>query len=391
MKNLAHSGTLLVYYLNLFLAVITVQKSPTPQTPGKDKATSSGHKSAQAADSHRRWFTLMVLAAAMKILLAIHHSFELWNAPEWLGPRLQQQFHHMRFVQLGSFDNLMDEIRDAEVLMGWQLRVDQFRAAQQLRWIHATTAAVHQLMFPELVASEVRLTSSTEIHGPVVAEHAIALVCALAKGLAQTATYQERKHWGQQDLWRSRMRPQEIAGARLLVIGLGAIGKHAIPLAKGLGMRVFAVRQHPERGTEGADRVFSSDELESVLPQSDYVLLAAPLTSKTRALFGDRLFGAMRENACFLNVSRGALVDEAALERALRSHRIRAAALDVFQTEPLPADSSLWELDNLIITPHTAAITENLWERHYVRFTENLRRYTEGKPLLGEVDKQRGY
>ncbi len=327
----------------------------------------------------------------MKVLLAIHHRFELWNAPEWLGARLQQAFPAQQFLQLTDLDNLAKEIVDAEVLVGWQLRAEQFKEAKKLRWIHATTAAVHQLMFPELVASDVRVTNSTEIHGPVVAEHAIALVLALAKGLPWATELQQKHRWGQQDLWRSFARPREVAGATLGVIGLGAIGRESVRLAKALGMRVIAVREHPERGAEGADQVFGPAQLHDVLAQSDYVLLAAPLTPRTQALFHDGTFEKMRNDACFLNVSRGALVNEDALRRALRERKIRAAALDVFLTEPLPADSALWDVENLFITPHTAALTEKLWERHFIRICENLRRYASGKPLLGEVNKQKGY
>ena len=327
----------------------------------------------------------------MKVLLAIHHRFELWNAPEWLGPRLQQNFPEHHFIQLPDLDKLAKEIVGAEVLVGWQLRPEQFKEAKELRWIHATTAAVHQLMFPELVTSDVRVTNSTDIHGRVVAEHAIALVLALAKGLPWAGKYQQQHHWGQQDLWRSFARPREIAGATLGVIGLGAIGRESVRLAKAVGMRVIAVREHPELGAEGADRVFGPAELDQLLGRSDYVLLAAPLTARTQTLFHDGAFEKMHSDACFLNVSRGALVDEDALGRALRERKIRAAALDVFQTEPLPADSPLWDMENLVITPHTAALTEKLWGRHLDRIGENLRRYVAGKPLLGEVDKQRGY
>ncbi|HWY69305.1 MAG TPA: D-2-hydroxyacid dehydrogenase [Terriglobales bacterium] len=327
----------------------------------------------------------------MKVLLAIHHRFDLWNAPEWLGSRLQQEFPQHTFVQLPNLDQLVSEITDAEVLIGWQLRPEQFKAASRLRWIHATTAAVHQLMFPELVASDVRVTNSTSIHGPVVAEHAIALVFALAKGLNFAVRYQTQGHWGQQGLWSSPLRPRELAGATLGVIGLGAIGRECVRLAKALGMSVVALREHPEKGSEGSDRVFGPTQLDQLLAEAEYVLLAAPLTGKTRALFNDEAFSKMRGDACFLNISRGDLVDEQALERALRSRKIRAAALDVFQTEPLPLESPLWNLDNLLITPHSAALTEKLWDRHLLRITENLRRYVAGTPLLGEVDKRRGY
>lgn len=327
----------------------------------------------------------------MKIVLAIHHRFELWNAPEWLGPRLQREFPEHTFVQLHDLDRLSEEIADAEVLIGWQLRAEQFKAAHRLRWIHATTAAVHQLMFSELLASDVRVTNSTSIHGPVVAEHAIALVLALAKGLHFAVRYQAQHHWGQQDLWRSALPPREVSGATLGVIGLGAIGRECVRLGKALGMRVVALREHPEKGSEGADKVFGPAELHNLLAEAEYVLLAAPLTAKTRALFNDEAFAKMRRDACFLNISRGDLVDESALERALRSRKIRAAALDVFQTEPLPSDCSLWHIENLLITPHSAALTDKLWDRHYIRIAENLRRYMAGGPLLGEVDKQKGY
>lgn len=327
----------------------------------------------------------------MKILLAIHHRFELWNAPEWLGPRLKKEFPQHSFVQLEKFNGINEQIVDTEVLVAWQLRPEQFTAARNLRWIHATTAAVHQLMFPDLVASSVRVTNSTGIHGPVVAEHAIALVFALAKGLPAVFRDQQRRHWGQQELWSGTMRPREIAGATLGVIGLGAIGRETVRLAKALGMKVIAVREHPELGGEGADRVLGPAEMNVVLAESDYVLLAAPLTPRTQTLFNESAFSQMRRDACFINVSRGALVDEAALECALHDGKIRSAALDVFQTEPLPADSPLWQLENLLITPHSAALTDRLWERHFGRISENLRRYEANQPLLGEVDKQKGY
>ena len=327
----------------------------------------------------------------MKVLLAIHHRFELWNAPEWLGPRLQSEFPQHSFVQLEHFQRMNEEITEAEVMIGWQLRSEQFAAARKLRWIHATTAAVHQLMFPELVASDVRVTNSTGIHGPVVAEHAIAVIFALAKGLPAAAKFQAQRHWGQQQLWSGNFRPREVAGATLGVIGLGAIGRESVRLAKALGMKVIAIREHPQRGGEGADRVLGPTEMAILLAESDYVLLAAPLTPRTQTLFNDGTFSQMRRDACFINVSRGALVDEDALERALRKATIRAAALDVFKTEPLPPESALWELENLLITPHSAALTDRLWERHFARICENLRRYEAKQPLLGEVDKQKGY
>ena len=202
---------------------------------------------------------------AMKVVIVLHHRFELWTAPPWFSERLRHDFADLEVVQFNDYRGVEDHLRDADIAIAWSLRPEQFRAARKLRWIHSTAAAVHQLMFPELVASHVRVTNSTSIHGPVVAEHAIALVFALAKGLNLAVRYQTKGHWGQQDLWSSTLRPRELAGATLGVIGLGAIGRESVRLAKALGMRVLALREHPEKGSEGADRVFGPAQLDQLL------------------------------------------------------------------------------------------------------------------------------
>jgi phosphoglycerate dehydrogenase-like enzyme len=326
----------------------------------------------------------------LKILIAVHHRFQLWNAPPWLAPRLKDRFPKHTFTQIASLDNLIQELEDTDILIGYQLRPEQFAHARRLKYIHTTTAAVHQLMFPELIACDVRITNSAEIHGRVVAEHAIALIFTLAKAIPASVRYQLRSEWGQQELW-NRTPPREITAAILLVIGLGSIGNEVARMAKTLGMHVVGVREHPERGAGEADEVYGPQELNQLLARADYVVLAAPLTRKTEALFDEHAFAQMQKTGFFINVSRGPLVDEDALAKALRDNVIAGAALDVFSVEPLPADSPLWRLDNLLITPHTAALTDKLWDRHFARITENLTRYFAGEPLLGEVDKRRGY
>jgi phosphoglycerate dehydrogenase-like enzyme len=246
-------------------------------------------------------------------------------------------------------------------------------------------------MFPELVRSQVRVTSSTGVHGPVVAEHAVAVLLALAKRLPQAIEYQAKKTWSQDQLWSGRPRPREVAGATVAVIGMGAIGQEFTSRAKALGMRVLTVRESATKGPGGADAVFSPAQLDEVLPQSDYVLLCTPVTPSTERLMNQARLEKMKPDAYLINVARGALVDEPALLRALKDRRIAGAALDVFDQEPLPHDSPLWSLDNLLITPHTAAVTEKLWERHYNLIAENLKRFVAGQPLLNEVDKRKGY
>lgn len=328
----------------------------------------------------------------MKLLIVVHHRFDLWNVPEWFGERLGREFPHLQIVQRNSYEGVEEHLRDAEVIFTISLRPEQFSLAKKLRWIHTPTAAVHQLIFPELVTSEVVLTNSREVHGPVVAEHVIALIFALAKKIPQAAWLQKKRVWGKEILWHEGSHLQEISGAKLGLIGVGSIGRRVAQMASTLGMRVIAVREHVEKGNpEGVERVFSVSELDELLSQSDYVVMAAPLIPATERLMNAARLAEMKSSAYLINVGRGAQVDEAALAEALRARRIAGAALDVFEREPLPADSPLWDLDNLLITPHTAGLTDKLWHRHYELFSDNLRRYLAHEPLQFVVDKHKGY
>lgn len=328
----------------------------------------------------------------MKLLIVVHHRFALWNVPPWFGERLSQEFPQLQITQRTSYDGIEEDLRNAEIIFTISLRPEQFAATRNLCWIHAPTAAVHQLLFPELVNSDVVVTNSREVHGPVVAEHVMALIFALAKKIPQAAVFQQKHIWGQEAIWKEGAHPREIAGATLGLIGVGSIGRRVAQMASALGMRVIAVREHVEkRSPEGVEAVFPPSALDDMLKQSDYVVLAAPLIAATHGLINVDRLAVMKPEACLINVGRGAQVDEAALVEALRSRRIAGAALDVFEREPLPADSPLWSVQNLLITPHTAGLTEKLWHRHYELFSDNLRRYLAGQPLRFAVDKQKGY
>ena len=327
----------------------------------------------------------------MKLLIILHHRFELWNAPDWFVARLREEFP-FQLTNLTDYDRINDEISDAEVVISWSLRPEQFLAAKKLRWIHSPAAAVHQLMFPELVESDVILTNAREVHGPVVAEHVVALLFALAKRIPAAVRLQQKHIWGQESMWREHPRPRELAGATLGLVGLGSIGRAVAKHAAALGMRVIAVRENPDKQTpEAVEQTFAPPAIDELLARSDFVVLAVPLTAETRGLIDAARLKRMKPDGYLINVGRGPLVDEAALADALRRRQIAGAALDVFQKEPLPLESPLWDLENLLITPHTAGLTENLWARHYRLFAENLRRYLAQQPLLAVVDKRRGY
>lgn len=327
----------------------------------------------------------------MKLLILHHHRFQLWHAPAWLRDRLQSAFPDFEILQLENYDRVSEEIANTDVFIGWSLRPDQFVSAKKLRWIHSPAAAVHQLMFPELIASNVIVTNSSTVHGSVVAEHAIAVLLALAKRLPQAMHYQRDKKWAQTLLWNESPRPREISDATVVVVGAGGIGSAFIRHARAFGMHVIAVRENVSKGKGEADEVIPLSSLDRVLPRADYVLLCAPVTPATTGMINESRLNKMKPDSYLINVSRGPLIDETALFHALQSRRIAGAALDVFVEEPLPAESPLWSLDNLLITPHTAAVTERLWDRHYDLIVENLRRLIVDQPLLNRVDPRRGY
>ena len=328
----------------------------------------------------------------MKLLIVVHHRFNLWRVPAWFVQRLAENFPAVQVVNHDSYDGVEADLHEAEVIFTISLRPAQFALCRELRWIHAPTAAVHQFQFPELINSDVVLTNSTEVHGPVVAEHVIAQIFALAKKIPQIAALQRKHTWGQETIWNQVPRPTEVTGATLGLIGVGSIGRRVAQMASAIGMRVIVVREHVEKGTpDGVEKIFSPSQLDDLLRQSDFVVIAAPLIPATEKLINAERLGVMKPEGYLINVGRGRQVDESALLDALRNRRIAGAALDVFEHEPLPEDSPLWDLDNLLVTPHTAGLTEKLWHRHYDHFSSNLRRYIAKEPLQYTVDKRKGY
>jgi phosphoglycerate dehydrogenase-like enzyme len=330
-------------------------------------------------------------AAFMKLLIVLHHRFHLWQAPPWFAERLQHDFPQLDVVHLSNYERTNREIADADIAIAWSLRGEQIKLASRLKWIHSTATAVHALMSPELKSSGIIVTNARDVHGPVVAEHALALAFALAKRLPQAVKYQQQRHWAQTDLWDRTPRPRELSGATMTILGLGGIGRPLAKMAKCLGMRVVGVREHGGRNGEDVDAVYGWEELERALRQADFAVLALPLTPKTHHLMNSTRLAYLRPDAYLINVGRGVLIDEDAMVKALRTHGFAGAALDVTVEEPLSPQSPLWEMENVFITPHIASLTDKMWERHYTAFTGNLTRFLTEKPLLWVVSKEKGY
>ena len=335
----------------------------------------------------------------MRVVIVLKHRFHLWTAPDWFVERLRKEFSEVEFVHRTTYDHIEAYLRDADVVVSWSLNGDQVKAAPHLRWIHSTAAAIHQLLIPEIINSSIVITNARSVHGPVVAEHVLALMFALAKRLPDAMRFQQCRHWGQEEM--SEQPPiRELRESTLGIIGVGQIGGNVARMASALGMRVSAVRANPAKGVDWVEpgdpmralhRVHGPKDMLRMLEDADFVVVSAPVTSSTSKVIDSNALSVMKPGAYLINVSRGALIDEAALAEALREKKIAGAALDVFEQEPLPPDSPLWDFDNVLITPHQAGIAHKLWERQFKLFSDNLSRYLKGAPLIGVVDKKTGY
>ena len=326
-----------------------------------------------------------------KLVLCVHHPFTLWRLPKELPARIQQRWPAMRVVALENYDRLAEELADADIYVGFWARPEQFREARKLRWVHATAAGVSQLLHPEFVESDVVLTNARGVNSIPIGDHTLGVILAFSRHLLSAWRHQREHRWAQQQIWDESPRPRELAGQRLLLVGLGALGREIAGRARGFGMRILAVTRSGQDPEKLADQVFGADRLDEVLSEADFVVLAAPETPETRHLIDARRLRLMKPTACLVNVARGTLVDETALIETLRAGRLAGAALDVTEREPLAADSPLWEMENVLITPHVANASERLWERQEAILVENLERWFGGQELINVVDKRRGY
>ncbi len=329
--------------------------------------------------------------AETKLVICAWHNFTEWRAPAALAESVRRRWPRMNVVHVPDYSALNPELPNIDIFVGWSLRPEQFRLTRQLKWLHCTAAGVNQLMYPELRESRVVVTNASGVHAIPIAEHTIGMLIAMARHFPDALRHQLQHHWSQQDLWDAPLRPHELHGQTLLIIGLGAIGKELARRVRPLGMTVWAATRSGKGDRALAERILPARHLAEALPQADFVVVAAPETPETLHLIGARQLAAMKRTTFFVNISRGTLVDEAALIEALRQGRIAGAALDVMQQEPLPQDSPLWSLENVFITPHISGVSERMWPRQERLLLQNLERWFAGRALLNRVDLKRGY
>jgi len=274
---------------------------------------------------------------------------------------------------------------DADILIawGWMDIRPIFQKAPKLKWVHTLSAGVEKMLFPEMQSSSTILTNSRGIHGIPMSEHVLAMILTFTRGLNILIRNQDNKKW-------KRTPTDEIYGKTMGIVGLGSIGREIAKRAKGLGMQVVATKR--EMTSElFVDQLYTSNQLTELLAVSDFVVVTLPLTEETKELFTLDLFKTMKRSAYFLNVARGAVVKEADLTAALEQGLIKGAGLDVFEHEPLPEHSPLWNMPNVIITPHIAAISPYYLDRAVKLFADNLNRFVQNGEMLNVIDKAKGY
>jgi phosphoglycerate dehydrogenase-like enzyme len=329
--------------------------------------------------------------ADAKLVISSYHRFTLWRSPQEMAEAVRQIWPEMRVLDLPHYDRIAAELPDADIFVGLLLRPEQLRQAPRLKWVHTTSAGVGQLMYPEFCASGITLTNASGVHAPAMAEHIAGMLVAMARDFPGSMRFQAQRKWGQQEIWDGRSRPRELSGAVALLVGFGAVGRAAAERLRAFGMRVRAVTRSGKAEGSLAERVFSTAELKTALEEADYVILAAPETPETHHMLGAEQLAAMKPSAILVNVARGSLVDQEALIAALEKRAIAGVALDVASPEPLPPESPLWGLDNVLITPHTSGISDRIWQRQTELLIDNLGRWFRGEPLRNRVDLARGY
>jgi phosphoglycerate dehydrogenase-like enzyme len=290
-------------------------------------------------------------------------------------------------VVANSPDEAKPHWSDAEIALGTMDRA-AFLTAKKLRWLQSAAAGMDVVLFPEMVASDVVLTGEKGQVGEHLGDHAFALLLALTRQLRRAILEAPRS-------WPSRLPMRkvmiELHGRTMGIVGLGGTGVAVAKRARAFGMDCIAVDLEDVPQPPEVRELWHMDRFHDLLAASDVVVICCPLTAKTRGLFDDAAFAAMKPTAYLVNVTRGPIVDPDAIVKALNEGQFAGAGLDVTPIEPLPEDHPLWRFDNVVITPHTAGASQMRARRNVRRFIENIRRYRNGRPLDGLVDKVKGF
>ncbi|MDP2953851.1 MAG: D-2-hydroxyacid dehydrogenase [Chloroflexota bacterium] len=337
---------------------------------------------------------MAAMAERVKILSPLQLEEKHWERVRQLSPRIS-----LSLVEGEA--QFLESLPDAEVVVIWPRPFD-LSLAPRLKWIQLISAGLDRFVGHPIMESDIIITTASGIHATPIAEYVLASILAFSRRFRDIWQLQVRREWPE-DRWQS-LRGEELRGKTVGILGYGSIGREVGRLCKAFGMRVLATDSAQEREDRGyrppgtgdpkgmlLDSLFPPSQLREMLKGCDFFVVAVPLTLETEGMVGREELKAMKRNAYLVNISRGQVVDEEALIEALKEGWIGGAGLDVFAQEPLPPESELWGLDNVILSPHISANTPHYQERFTALFCENLRRYLAGEELLNMVDKKRGY
>ena len=305
--------------------------------------------------------------------------------------QLQDAFPQARINLIQDPDRRLAELADTEVLCAVRFSKKDLTVATQLKWLHLTSAGATHVLFPELVESDIIVTNSRGLYGIPIAEHVLGMMLMFARRLHEAYRLQGEGKWARQEMISRFSLIAELHGRTVGIIGLGSIGLAVAERCQALGMRVVANKRRGGDKPACVDELLGPNELPQILAQSDYVVVAAPLTPETRGMIGEPELRLMKPGAFILNVGRGAIIQEAALIQALKEDRLGGAGLDVTDPEPPEADSELFRLPNVILTPHYSGIRSHYWEHAVALFRPILGQYLRGEPMDNVVDKRGGY
>lgn len=303
------------------------------------------------------------------------------------------QFDGRVAVTYATGDAFARALPEAEVVVTGDLTDDELARAPRLRWLSSVAAGLDEIVTPAVLARGVEVTSASGVHGPNIAEHLLAMILMFTRGFPKLFRAQLARRW-ERNLKSRSDGPGELTGKTLLIVGLGRIGEALTVRARPFGVHVVAVKHDPSNrhdASVGVDELLPVGAFDEALGRADHVCLTVPLTPATHHLMDERRLGRMRPGAFLYNVSRGAVIDEAALVEALRAGKLAGAGLDVFEEEPLPAGTPLWDLENVILTPHVAGVTPLYYKRTAALFADNLERFLSGRPLANRFQRERGY
>jgi len=314
-----------------------------------------------------------------KILILSDDTFEFTPA---MLMRISEQGAEVEYYPAATAKN----IESAEIIFGCP-PVEILKSAYVLEWHHLPNAAIQPYISPALYANTgIMLTNSSGVYGEIIGEHIVAQVFALARNFPLYAKQQREQIWG-----RDNESARWVGGSTAAIFGLGDLGKNAAQRLKALGVHTIGVRRSLFDKPPYVDEIYDMRSMDTVLNRADFVICCLPLTDTTMGLFGTREFELMNPWAYFINVGRGAIADTDALVDVLQSKRIAGAALDVTDPEPLPEGHPLWELDSVIITPHSSCVCPDIQDRKLELFLEQLKRYQTGRTLKNMVNFMQGY